>query len=244
MTINMKFRQNRSLRTFAAVGLASAAFSSFANAEDLNSPVLPTLPRSEVPTYHYNLPMDKVISLMKQDAKEGRQHGSPTNPSLLEPYVVKVVSGSGATSIVKQASDNGFSTNSGICLTLINLTVPKRGSAYQDLGQPLPASAITRGCGAAIGTNWSYNWARSTVVNGGLAGLYASYYPGQKDLTNGTAPPGSGIAPNMYGYKGEAFGPKTTPYGYADEIWGVSFFDQPGTSGLIQEMVVVVANWQ
>lgn len=187
-----------------------------------------------IPTYYFSIDFFSMLELFKKDREHGRKIGSVTKPSYLDSYLTKVENLPGVGSVVLKG--NQFAANPLMCLTYIEISLPKRGSPANTSGQTvLPPQRL---CGTQ--SNWQ-TWQRSP--NAGLVGFYNSYSLKLAFDPYSSTQTGSGATASINGYKGQVFNDYATPTGFNSELWGVTFFDQAGTGGRAQEIVMVKATW-
>lgn len=230
---------------YAALAMITPTIS---HANGFEAAVISAKPLGATPTLYYSLPFEDLLKLAIQDRDEQRSPGSKTKPSHLDPYLIGVKNVPGVTDGYygkNGVPQNGFSSNTSfVCLTGITINVPQPNSSFVDSaaagGTTVSATRYCSNTASSLSSGNFGNWTRQTafVTNGKLKGLYNSY--GYKTLA-------SSLAGEAYTQvKGQVFNDTTAPVNdyTKDEKWGISFFDQTGMNGTLQEMVLINAHYK
>ena len=212
----------------AALGFAFASTEALADQTlEKHFPNIPSVPTANlptlgnVPTFYVNVSPNEMASLLREDQNEGRSHFDQTKPSLLDPYITKVVS-----SPVGSSSANGFSQgNSYICITIVTTYVPWYQGSANTAG--VTSTNATRTCATAYSP-----LSRSDLTN--LNKFYASYGV-VPSTANGNMEPGKVAILRINPM------PVENSQTMTNEGWGFALFDQPGSSGRLQEVVWTAA---
>lgn len=171
---------------------------------------IPT-PTGKIETFYYDVDFNDMLKLLKQDHREGRSLGNKSKPSLLTPYFNRAENMSGMAS--NQFAGNAFASNAQLCLTIININVPRSTT----IGG-VTSSSSSRNCSTGIAP-----YARSNIGPVYQSYWLQAYYDQMIYKIGAVRDFGSAVPEN--------------------EIWGLSIFDQAGAGGRIQEMVLVQTNY-